>query len=1065
MAGRSESWPPLTVVSGPAGAGKTHLVRERTDPSRRVWLTLRGRHDGTELASLLIRHVRARVGTLPASLAAAVGPSRGPVSDADPLSRSEQLGSLIARELDAVLHRQLVLILDELEHLAPESGALRLVESLVRNAPSRLAVVIVTRDDVPFSVARLRRDQRLEEISAAELLFDHVESTRLLADIWPSLTDWIDTIAGVSRGNPGVLLAIGGLAAALPPPQRHSTIAELSDESSPILAAVARRYVLSSDRERALVDDLAVFGDATMAELVRLGHIDPDQDVAALVAAQLVEDHPVASGHVTLTRAAAAVVQLEPTQRTRSAFDAVRLAIGRGDAGAAIAAAGAHGSHELVTTTVTRYGPAAIDAGHARLVLETIDELGTPAALRGLAGRAAQAVGDWQRALVEYRAAADHAVCAGDAWRHGLIEYFQGDTTTAAAVYERALATVGDDDPLSDRATLSGYAGATAWIAGDLDQAREHAERSLELATRAQDDAAMAVAYTLAAMVAASDGDRVNNDWHYVRALQHAERAGDVWQIARIRSNRGSRLMEEGDYEAALEELDDAVRYADVGGYGVMLALALTNRGEVLTKVGRLDDARTDLTAAVDLLQRQGSRIVAYPLVQLARLFHVRGDLEQARGSCERALAISDSSADQQLGASAHVQLARALAERDPDAAAERAALAADIGSLDAPEAWSVVGMLAVQRGDLDDAAAAAATAAELARGRRDRYALATALEVAALAELDPSARRRRLEESYTLFDELACPIDAGRVEVRLAAERLDSFGVTRVAAVAELAQRLGARPLLAQAAEVLGRVAAADRERLAVTVLGSFAVTLDGAPIPLAAWQSKKARDLFKMIVALRGRPLPRERAIERLWPGDDPAKVGNKLSVALATIRSVLDPGKEFPSGHYVRADGDSVQIDTTTVSNDVDRFLSMADAALSEHRRSSGRRSAGMLSAVESAYSGDVFEDDPYVDWFVPLREEARAVYLTVTRELASLRLDHGETDDAIRLLLRLLEREPYDESAHLDLVMALTRVGRLGDARRRYQHYADRMRELEMEPRSFPGDARERDPRHL
>ena len=113
--------------------------------------------------------------------------------------------------------------------------------------------------------------------------------------------------------------------------------------------------------------------------------------------------------------------------------------------------------------------------------------------------------------------------------------------------------------------------------------------------------------------------------------------------------------------------------------------------------------------------------------------------------------------------------------------------------------------------------------------------------------------------------------------------------------------------------------------------------------------------------------------------------------------------------------------------------------------------------MLAAVESAYTGDVFEDDPYVDWFVPLREEARATYLNVTRELASLRVASGDLDDAIRLLLRVLEREPYDESAHLALVAALAGVGRHGDARRRYQHYADRMRELELEPRSFPSSS--------
>ena len=83
-------------------------------------------------------------------------------------------------------------------------------------------------------------------------------------------------------------------------------------------------------------------------------------------------------------------------------------------------------------------------------------------------------------------------------------------------------------------------------VTGSFDSARELSARALANATASGSDAALAVADTLAALVAASDGDRVYNDWNYVRALQHAERAGDLMQIARIRSNRGSRLIEEG---------------------------------------------------------------------------------------------------------------------------------------------------------------------------------------------------------------------------------------------------------------------------------------------------------------------------------------------------------------------------------------------------------------------------------------------------------------------------------------------------------------------------------------
>jgi DNA-binding SARP family transcriptional activator/ATP/maltotriose-dependent transcriptional regulator MalT len=1056
------AWPQLTVVSAPAGAGKTHLVRASTRGDRTVFLSLRDQYDGTELPTRLVRHLRTRVPSLPGWLSAAVGPTCGPVTDHDPQRRSEQLGSLIGHELTVHLHRPMTLVIDELELIDDDPGAMRFVESLVRTAPPALSIVLVTRTAIGFAVNRLRADDRVLEIGPSDLALDDDRARAVVIGRWPTLGAWADRIIAAGDGRPGPILTLSALVDAIDPDERDGILRRLDDQDGVDVAARAAQLLHDrlDDADRRLLDDLAVVGRATPNELDRLGGHDDAKRLDDLVRAGLVEYTADIGGQVRLARVIAnTVADADPVARHREqrharADDAVRGAIVRGDPISALRIARRHGDEELLRDTVLRYAGAAIDNGGGRLVLDAVRDLDDPT-LAGVAGRAAQALGAWEDAIGWYERAAVAQVTSGDAWRHGLIEYFRGDPVAARRAYERGIEAASADDEPGERARLLGYGGAVAWLSGDLETARDRAHESLEMGTALGDDGALAVAYTLAAMVAASDGDRVGNDWNYVRALQHAERAGDLLQIARIRSNRGSRLLEEGDYESALDELDDAVRYAEAGGYDGMLALALSNRGQVAIQLGRLDDARNDLTVSIDLLQRQGTQMVAYPLVQLARLFTARGDVEQARGACERALAIIEHSDDRQIEVAALNQLALTMAQIDPEVAwrdAQRAVAVATV-SLDAAEAWTIVARLALVRGDTDEAARAAVRATELARTRRDRYALGTALEVHALVQPEPAARRRILHEAFTLFDELGCPIEAGRVELRLAEERLDALAVTRVAAVADQARRLGARPLLAQAEELLERHDSGQRGALAVTALGTFSLSLRGEPIPVRRWQSKKSRDLFKMLVSLRGRALPRDLAFERLWPEDDPSKASSKLSVALATMRSVLDPDKEFPADHYVRAEGDAIVLDAATVPTDIDEFLRGAASALAELKRQRGERAIAMLAAVEARYHGDVFEDDPYVDWFVPLREEARAVYLNVARELASIRAERGDPDDAIRLYLRLLEREPFDESAHLALVRALSAVGRHGDARRRYQRYADRMRELDLEPRSF------------
>ena len=90
----------------------------------------------------------------------------------------------------------------------------------------------------------------------------------------------------------------------------------------------------------------------------------------------------------------------------------------------------------------------------------------------------------------------------------------------------------------------------------------------------------------------------------------------------------------------------------------------------------------------------------------------------------------------------------------------------------------------------------------------------------------------------------------------------------------------------------------------------------------------------------------------------------------------------------------------------------------------------------------------------DWTVGVRKEAQAAYISVTRLLADEAAAAGDADGATRFYLRILERDVYDEAAHLGLVGALLAAGRHGEARRRYGIYSDKMDEMGVEAAPFP-----------
>lgn len=249
----------------------------------------------------------------------------------------------------------------------------------------------------------------------------------------------------------------------------------------------------------------------------------------------------------------------------------------------------------------------------------------------------------------------------------------------------------------------------------------------------------------------------------------------------------------------------------------------------------------------------------------------------------------------------------------------------------------------------------------------------------------------------------------------------------------------LGVRSLSVLTALPSDRSCAPIAADVRVRTLGRFAVTRDGQQVPIREWQSRKARELLKMLVARRGVPATREMLGQTLWPGATRVQWTNRLSVALSTIRGVLDPYRLREPDHFISTAKYAVTV--TNLAVDIDVFLADADHALSLHR--CGAPSLDALESAAASYHGDFLAEDLYADWAVSLREEAKLAYLRLVRTLA---LSSGDHDRAVRYWRLALTRDAYDEQAHRGLISSLTAGGRHGEATRHYVVYANRMAEI-------------------
>jgi DNA-binding SARP family transcriptional activator len=166
------------------------------------------------------------------------------------------------------------------------------------------------------------------------------------------------------------------------------------------------------------------------------------------------------------------------------------------------------------------------------------------------------------------------------------------------------------------------------------------------------------------------------------------------------------------------------------------------------------------------------------------------------------------------------------------------------------------------------------------------------------------------------------------------------------------------------------------------------------------------------------------------------------------------VLDPVKHHPPDYFVTTDREVVRLESAHVSVDVERFLEHADAGLAARRGGRTREAHAHFEAAEALYGGEFLEEDAYEDWASAVREDAIASYASVLRALGEAALGRGDHDAVVRYQLRIIERDAWDERAHLDLVACLQAVGRHGEARRRYGAYVARMREIDLPAAGFP-----------
>lgn len=205
----------------------------------------------------------------------------------------------------------------------------------------------------------------------------------------------------------------------------------------------------------------------------------------------------------------------------------------------------------------------------------------------------------------------------------------------------------------------------------------------------------------------------------------------------------------------------------------------------------------------------------------------------------------------------------------------------------------------------------------------------------------------------------------------------------------------------------------------LEVRMLGRFEVLHDGQPLAFSRKLPKKTLALLKAIVALGGRAVSEQRLLDALWPDEEGDAAARALDATVLRLRGLLgDAGAIVQQGGKLSLDPGRVWVDVFAF----EQAIVSADA----HREGPGE--PAFLARAIALYQGSFLADDAGEAWPVATRERLRGRFIhAVGRHAGRLEAD-GDYEGAVHAYLHGLDADAAVESFYQGLMRCYQRLGR-------------------------------------
>jgi two-component SAPR family response regulator len=224
------------------------------------------------------------------------------------------------------------------------------------------------------------------------------------------------------------------------------------------------------------------------------------------------------------------------------------------------------------------------------------------------------------------------------------------------------------------------------------------------------------------------------------------------------------------------------------------------------------------------------------------------------------------------------------------------------------------------------------------------------------------------------------------------------------------------------------------DSGTITITALGDVTASNEAGRVK---WISRKCTELFAYLLLNHGRRIPRSRLVAEIFGGMDQANAENYLNTTVYQLRKSLEP---LGMREAVRSENDGYALE---LKNSVIDYVEFAKQTDKLQFIDAGNVERAMQ--IEWMYTGDLFGDKAYV-WAIHETERYAQLYASFSQKLAAALISLQDAAAASKLLFKLNERNPLDESV-MRLLMTTREMS--GDKKGLTAQYSDYVRLLSRE----------------